>query len=64
VVVLIFGGAFVIGTNIQSIVWARAIASLYGATAVQPSYRLAQIPGRPERYMGQCAVDTCERVCG
>ncbi|KAE8136333.1 Alpha/Beta hydrolase protein [Aspergillus pseudotamarii] len=41
VVVLIFGGAFVMGTNIQSIVWARAIASLYGATVVQPSYRLA-----------------------
>ncbi|KAE8162751.1 Alpha/Beta hydrolase protein [Aspergillus tamarii] len=41
VVVLIFGGAFVMGTNIQSIVWARAIAALYGATVVQPSYRLA-----------------------
>ncbi|KJK62753.1 alpha/beta hydrolase fold [Aspergillus parasiticus SU-1] len=41
VVVLIFGGAFVMGTNIQSIVWARAIAALYGATVVQPSYRVA-----------------------
>ncbi|KAL4922935.1 alpha/beta hydrolase [Aspergillus undulatus] len=41
VVVLLFGGAFVMGTNIQSIVWARAIAALYGATVVQPSYRLA-----------------------
>ncbi|KAJ5329505.1 Alpha/Beta hydrolase protein [Penicillium brevicompactum] len=41
VVVLIFGGAFVMGTNIQSTIWARTIASLYGATIVQPSYRLA-----------------------
>ncbi|KAL4922823.1 putative lipase/esterase [Aspergillus aurantiobrunneus] len=41
VVVLIFGGAFVMGTNIQSVVWARAIATLYGATVVEPSYRLA-----------------------
>lgn len=41
VVALIFGGAFVIGTNIQNVVWARAIASLYGATVVQPSYRRA-----------------------
>ncbi|KAE8324708.1 hypothetical protein BDV39DRAFT_216959 [Aspergillus sergii] len=41
VAVLIFGGAFVMGSNIQSIVWARAIAALYGATVVQPSYRLA-----------------------
>ncbi|GAB1199034.1 hypothetical protein APSETT444_008366 [Aspergillus pseudonomiae] len=41
VVVLIFGGAFVMGSNIQSIVWARTIAALYGATVVQPSYRLA-----------------------
>ncbi|KAB8217654.1 hypothetical protein BDV33DRAFT_193371 [Aspergillus novoparasiticus] len=41
VVVLIFGGAFVMGTNIQSIVWARTVAALYGATVVQPSYRVA-----------------------
>ena len=41
VVVLVFGGAFVMGTNIQSVVWARAIASLYGATVVEPSYRYA-----------------------
>ncbi|GMG45501.1 unnamed protein product [Aspergillus oryzae var. brunneus] len=41
VVVLIFGGAFVMGTNIQSIIWARTVAALYGATVVQPSYRLA-----------------------
>lgn len=41
VVVLIFGGAFVAGTNIQSTAWARAIATLYSATVVQPSYRLA-----------------------
>ncbi|KAJ5901866.1 Alpha/Beta hydrolase protein [Penicillium taxi] len=41
VVVLIFGGAFVMGTNIQSVIWARTIAYLYGATVVQPSYRLA-----------------------
>ncbi|OQD86672.1 hypothetical protein PENANT_c007G11097 [Penicillium antarcticum] len=41
VVVLIFGGAFVMGTNIQSVIWARTIAYLYSATVVQPSYRLA-----------------------
>ncbi|KAI9039825.1 alpha/beta hydrolase [Aspergillus affinis] len=41
VVVLVFGGGFVMGTNIQSIVWARTIAHLYGATVVQPLYRLA-----------------------
>ena len=41
VVVLIFGGAFVMGTNIQSTVWARTISSLYGATVVQPTYRVA-----------------------
>ena len=41
VAVLIFGGAFIMGSNIQSIVWARTIAALYGATVVQPSYRLA-----------------------
>lgn len=41
VVVLIFGGAFVMSTNIQSVIWARTIASLHGATVVQPSYRLA-----------------------
>ncbi|KAL3481073.1 Alpha/Beta hydrolase protein [Aspergillus californicus] len=41
VVVLIFGGGFVMGTNNQSTVWARTIASLYNATVVQPSYRLA-----------------------
>ncbi|SPO06186.1 probable arylacetamide deacetylase [Cephalotrichum gorgonifer] len=51
VVVLIFGGAFIMGTNIQSTVWARAIASLYGATVVQPSYRRApehKFPAAPE----------------
>ncbi|KAJ5466236.1 Alpha/Beta hydrolase protein [Penicillium desertorum] len=41
VVVLIFGGAFVMGSNIQTIGWARMIAFLYGATIVQLSYRLA-----------------------
>ncbi|KAJ5266751.1 hypothetical protein N7478_009559 [Penicillium angulare] len=41
VVVLIFGGAFIMGTNIQIIIWARAIANLYNATVIQPSYRLA-----------------------
>ncbi|KAE8371996.1 Alpha/Beta hydrolase protein [Aspergillus bertholletiae] len=41
VVVLIYGGAFVMGTNIQPIVWARMISALYGALVVQPSYRLA-----------------------
>lgn len=41
VVVLVFGGAFVMGTNIQSIAWARTVAYLYGATVVQLSYRRA-----------------------
>jgi len=31
----------VVSTNIQSVIWARTIVSLYGATVVQPSYRLA-----------------------
>lgn len=41
VVVLIFGGAFMMGSNIQPTAWARMLANLYGATVVQPSYRLA-----------------------
>lgn len=40
-VVLIFGGGFINGSNIQLVAFARAIAKLYGATAVTLSYRLA-----------------------
>lgn len=29
------------GSNIQSIIWARIIAKIYGATVAQPTYRLA-----------------------
>lgn len=32
-VVLVFGGAFITDTNTQSVVWARAIASLFGASS-------------------------------
>lgn len=41
VVVLIFGGGFMMGSNTQCINWARVIAHLYKATAVLLSYRLA-----------------------
>lgn len=40
-VVLLFGGGFVVGSNLQLGPYARAIANLYGATAVTLSYRLA-----------------------
>lgn len=40
-VVLLFGGGFVVGSNVQLGPYARAIAALYGATCVTTSYRLA-----------------------
>lgn len=51
VIVLTFGGAFVMGTNIQSVVWARTTAALYGVTVIEPSYRLApehKFPAAPQ----------------
>ncbi|PTU17989.1 hypothetical protein P175DRAFT_0444776 [Aspergillus ochraceoroseus IBT 24754] len=40
-VVLIYGGGFVVGTSLQLVPFARAIAKAYGATVVAVSYRLA-----------------------
>ncbi|KAJ5623956.1 Alpha/Beta hydrolase protein [Penicillium lagena] len=40
-VVLLYGGGFFLGTNLQFVPWGRAVAALYGATVVLPSYRLA-----------------------
>jgi acetyl esterase/lipase len=40
-VMLIYGGGFFMGTNLQLVPWAAATAALYGATVVLPSYRLA-----------------------
>ncbi|KAJ5497563.1 Alpha/Beta hydrolase protein [Penicillium fimorum] len=40
-VVLIYGGGFFSGTNLQLLPWAIATAALYGVTVVLPSYRLA-----------------------
>ncbi|KAJ5120918.1 Alpha/Beta hydrolase protein [Penicillium bovifimosum] len=40
-VILIYGGGFIMGTNLQLVPWATATAALYGATVVLPSYRLA-----------------------
>lgn len=57
VVVLIFGGAFIMGSNIQCINWARVIASLYGATVVQLSYRVA-----PEHKFPVAANDVWDTV--
>ncbi|KAL1311508.1 hypothetical protein AAFC00_001631 [Neodothiora populina] len=39
-VVLLYGGGFLIGTCKDMAVWARACVTLYGATVVCPSYRL------------------------
>lgn len=40
-VVLMYGGGFVIGVNLQMSSFARALTYLYGATVVSLSYRLA-----------------------
>ncbi|KAJ5357040.1 lipase/esterase [Penicillium concentricum] len=40
-IILIYGGGFFSGTNIQLLPWATATAALYGTTVVLPSYRLA-----------------------
>ncbi|CAI7594466.1 unnamed protein product [Penicillium bialowiezense] len=40
-VVLIYGGGFFTGLNVQLLPWAKATSALYNATVVLPSYRLA-----------------------
>jgi acetyl esterase/lipase len=40
-IVLIFSGGFLVGTNMQNVPFARAITSLYNATTISISYRLA-----------------------
>lgn len=46
------------GSNIQSTIWARTIASLYQATVIQPSYRLA-----PECKFPTAPNDIWDSVC-
>ncbi|KAL3464602.1 Alpha/Beta hydrolase protein [Aspergillus heterothallicus] len=41
VVVLIFSGGFLVGSNLQNVPFARAITALYNATTISISYRLA-----------------------
>ncbi|KAL4865427.1 hypothetical protein BDV12DRAFT_174697 [Aspergillus spectabilis] len=40
-IVLIFGGGYLVGTNMQLIPFARALTALYNATTITLSYRLA-----------------------
>ncbi|KAL2858573.1 Alpha/Beta hydrolase protein [Aspergillus pseudoustus] len=40
-VVLIFSGGFLVGTNMQNVPFARALSALYNATTISISYRLA-----------------------
>ncbi|KAL4798394.1 Alpha/Beta hydrolase protein [Aspergillus venezuelensis] len=41
VVVLIYGGGYQLGTNLQLAPFARALSAMYGATSITISYRLA-----------------------
>lgn len=41
VIVLIYGGGYLVGTNMQLVPFARALSVLYNATAITVSYRLA-----------------------
>lgn len=56
-VLLLFGGGFIMGSNIQLGPYARAIAKLYGATVVTSSYRLA-----PEHKFPVQANDTWDTL--
>ncbi|KAL4783340.1 Alpha/Beta hydrolase protein [Aspergillus varians] len=41
VIVLIFGGGYMVGSNMQLVPFARALTAMYGATTITVSYRLA-----------------------
>ncbi|KAL5344108.1 Alpha/Beta hydrolase protein [Aspergillus crustosus] len=50
-IVLIFGGGYLVGTNMQLVPFARSLSALYNATAITVSYRLAPeypFPTAPE----------------
>ncbi|OJJ05128.1 hypothetical protein ASPVEDRAFT_833585 [Aspergillus versicolor CBS 583.65] len=51
VIVLIYGGGYLVGTNMQLVPSARALSAMYNATAITVSYRLAPehpFPTAPE----------------
>ncbi|KAL3486547.1 Alpha/Beta hydrolase protein [Aspergillus germanicus] len=56
-IVLIFSGGFLVGTNMQNVPFARAITSLYNATTISISYRLA-----PEYAFPTAANDVWDSV--
>ncbi|PSK56964.1 Carboxylesterase 1 [Elsinoe australis] len=56
-IVLLFGGGFVVGSNMQLGPYARGLAALYGATVVTLSYRLA-----PEHKFPTQANDAWDSV--
>jgi acetyl esterase/lipase len=56
-IALFHGGAFSMGTNMQLVPWARAIANLHGAVTVSLEYRLA-----PEHKFPQAAHDAWDGV--
>lgn len=57
-VVLIYGGGFILGDNKQLNAYARAISTLFGATVVSISYRLA-----PEYKFPIAAYDCWDSLC-
>jgi len=56
-IILIFGGGFVLGSNVQLGPYARGLAKIYGATVVTTSYRLA-----PEHKFPAAPNDTWDSV--
>ena len=56
-IVLLFGGGFVVGSNVQLGPYSRAIARVYGATVVTLSYRLA-----PENTFPAAPNDTWDSL--
>jgi len=56
-IVLLYGGGFVVGSNVQLGPYARALAKIYGATAVTLTYRLA-----PEDKFPAAPNDTWDSV--
>lgn len=56
-IVLLYGGGFIVGSNVQLGPYARALAKIYGATAVTLSYRMA-----PEEKFPAAPNDTWDSV--